>query len=42
MWALEHPTFQCDHEPCTCYAEGYAQGKGKVYFEIRAIREALR
>ena len=25
----------CDcHEPCACYAEGYAQGKDKAYFEM--------
>ena len=27
----------CDcPEPCACYAEGYAQGKDKAHFEIRA------
>ena len=30
-----HPTPVCDcPEPCACYAEGYAQGKDKAYFEI--------
>ena len=25
----------CDcPEPCACYAEGYAQGKDKAYFEM--------
>ena len=27
----------CDcPEPCACYAEGYAQGKDKAYFEVLA------
>ena len=31
----------CDHEePCGCYAEGYAQGKAKTYFEVRAVLDA--
>ena len=24
-------------EPCGCYAEGYAAGKDKAYFEIRMV-----
>ena len=30
-----HPTPVCDcPEPCAYYAEGYAQGKDKAYFEM--------
>ena len=25
--------------PCSCYAEGYAQGKEKAHFEIRTVLE---
>ena len=29
----------CDHdEPCGCYAEGYAAGKDKAFFEVRNAR----
>ena len=29
------PNQICDcPEPCACYAEGYAQGKDKTYFEM--------
>ena len=27
------PLCDCD-EPCDCYVEGYAAGKGKEYFEV--------
>ena len=27
-------------EPCACYAEGYAQGKEKAHFEIRAALDS--
>ena len=27
------PLYDCP-EPCGCYAEGYAAGKSKAYFEI--------
>ena len=30
-----HPLCDCP-EPCGCYAEGYAQGKNKAYFEVLA------
>ena len=30
----------CDcHEPCACYAEGYAAGKDTAYFEVIASLE---
>ena len=33
----------CDcPEPCACYAEGYAQGKDKAYFEMLASRKEGR
>ena len=25
-------------EPCSCYAEGYSQGKDKAYFEVLPAR----
>ena len=31
----EHPVCDCP-EPCGCYAEGYAAGKDKAYFEVLA------
>ena len=31
--AREHPLCHCP-EPCACYAEGYAAGKDKAYFEV--------
>ena len=33
MTARERPLCDCP-EPCACYAEGYAAGKDKAYFEI--------
>ena len=30
-----HTVCDCP-EPCACYAEGYAQGKDKAYFEVLA------
>ena len=35
MTARESPLCDCD-EPCGCYAEGYAAGKDKAYFEMLA------
>ena len=32
------PLCDCD-EPCGCYAEGYAAGKDKAYFEVLASLE---
>ena len=33
----DSPRPLCDcPEPCACYAEGYAAGKDKVYFEVIA------
>ena len=32
------PGLQCDHgDPCACYGEGYATGKGAAHLEIRTI-----
>ena len=31
----ERPLCDCD-EPCACYAEGYAAGRDKAYFEVLA------
>ena len=36
MTAGERPLCDCP-EPCGCYAEGYAAGKDKAYFEVLAI-----
>ena len=33
MTSKERPFCDCP-EPCACYAEGYAAGKDKAYFEI--------
>ena len=33
MTDTERPICDCP-EPCGCYAEGYAAGKDKAYFEI--------
>ena len=33
MTDSDHPLCDCP-EPCGCYAEGYAAGKDKAYFEI--------
>ncbi len=33
MTASERPLCDCP-EPCGCYAEGYAAGKDKAYFEV--------
>ena len=33
MVDAEHPVCDCP-EPCGCYAEGYAAGKAKAYFEM--------
>ena len=31
----------CDcPEPCACYAEGYAHGKDKAHFEVRAVLDS--
>ena len=27
-------------EPCACYAEGYAHGKDKAHFEVRAVLDS--
>ena len=35
MTARERRLCDCD-EPCGCYAEGYAAGKGKAFFEMLA------
>ena len=35
---IERPLYDCP-EPCACYAEGYAAGKDKAYFEILASLE---
>ena len=35
MTASSCPICDCD-EPCACYAEGYASGKDKAYFEVLA------
>ena len=35
MTAAERPVCDCP-EPCGCYAEGYAAGKDKAYFEVVA------
>ena len=32
----DRPVCDCP-EPCACYAEGYALGKEKAHFEIRAV-----
>ena len=40
MTAREVPV--CDFpEPCACYAEGYAAGKDKAYFEVLASIKGL-
>ena len=36
----EHPVCDCP-EPCACYAEGYAAGEDKTYFEVLASLEGL-
>ena len=33
MTNKERPLYDCP-DPCACYAEGYAAGKEKTYFEI--------
>ena len=38
MTAGERPLCDCP-EPCGCYAEGYAAGKDKLFFEIIASLE---
>ena len=38
MTASPRPLCDCP-EPCGCYAEGYAAGKDKAYFEILASLE---
>ena len=38
MTARESLLCDCP-EPCACYAEGYAAGKDKVYFEVIASLE---
>ena len=35
MSAEQRPLCDCP-EPCACYAEGYAAGKDKAYFEVLA------
>ncbi len=35
MTATERPLCDCP-EPCACYAEGYAAGKEKAFFEVVA------
>ena len=39
MTARERPLCDCD-EPCSCYAEGYAQGKEKAHFEIQTVLDS--
>ena len=34
MTSHEPPVCDCP-EPCACYAEGYAAGKDKAYFEVQ-------
>ena len=41
MTAREAQLCDCP-EPCGCYAEGYAAGKDKAYFEIIASLEGLQ
>ena len=36
MTDTERPVCGCP-EPCACYGEGYAAGKGKAYFEIEMV-----
>ena len=38
MTARQRPLCDCP-EPCACYAEGYAAGKDKAYFEMLASLE---
>ena len=38
MTGSERPLCDCP-EPCACYAEGYAAGKDKAYFEVLANLE---
>ena len=38
MTGRERPLCDCP-EPCACYAEGYAAGKDKAYFEVIASLE---
>ena len=38
MTDANRPVCDCP-EPCGCYAEGYAAGKDKVYFEIEMARQ---
>ena len=35
MTDAESPLCDCP-EPCACYADGYAQGKDKAFFEVLA------
>ena len=39
MTGRERPLCDCP-EPCACYAEGYAAGKDKAYFEVIASLES--
>ena len=41
MTVRERPLCDCD-EPCACYAEGYAAGKDKAYFEVVASLNGAR
>ena len=36
MTSLQRQLCDCD-EPCGCYADGYAAGKDKAYFESRRV-----
>ena len=37
----DSPRPVCDcPEPCSCYAEGYAQGKEKAHFEIQTVLDS--
>ena len=36
MTSQQRQLCDCD-EPCACYAEGYAAGKGKAFFEVRMV-----
>ena len=38
MTGRERPLCDCP-EPCACYAEGYAAGRDKAYFEVIASLE---
>ena len=39
MTESSRPVRDCA-EPCACYAEGYAHGKEKAHFEVRAVLDS--